>query len=225
MIMDSDAVEACLLAADDERGKVRQRSPNGDSEIDADPGHLTKAPLFSIPTIRSFRRNENRAKRFLRRDASGRARHWPACRRVRFHGEFAIGSTWKEKNAYVFAASAAFTRSGVIGYWRSLTPVASKNALAIAAAVAPMTSSPAPVEGSSSRCTTTAVLRMLGEAQHRIRHPIEAGDAALVERHLLLEHAARRLDRLPDDLVLDQAGIDHLARVERAVNVRSYDVG
>src|SRR5262249_3699940 len=157
MIMDSDAVEACLLAADDERGEVKQRSPNGDSEIDADPGHLTKAPLFSIPTIRSFRRNENRAKRFLRRDASGRARHWPACRRVRFHGEFAIGSTWKEKNAYVFAASAAFTRSGVIGYWRSLPPVASKNALAIAAAVAPMTSSPAPVEGSSRRCTTTAV--------------------------------------------------------------------
>src|SRR5215831_17001898 len=59
--------------------------------------------------------------------------------------------------AYVFAASAAFTRSGVIGYWRSRTPVASKNALAIAAAVAPMTSSPAPVEGSSRRCTTTAV--------------------------------------------------------------------
>src|SRR5262249_2425911 len=59
--------------------------------------------------------------------------------------------------ADVFAASAAFTRSGAIGYWRSRPPVASKNALAIAAAVAPMTSSPAPVEGSSRRCTTTAV--------------------------------------------------------------------
>ena len=33
------------------------------------------------------------------------------------------------------AASATFTRSGVIGYWRSRTPVASKNALAIAPAV------------------------------------------------------------------------------------------
>jgi hypothetical protein len=53
MIMDTDAVEACLLAADDERGEVRQRSPNRDSEIDADPGHLTKAPLFSIPTPRA----------------------------------------------------------------------------------------------------------------------------------------------------------------------------
>jgi hypothetical protein len=49
MIMDTDAVEACLLAAGDERGEVRQRSPNRDSEIDADPGHLTKAPLFFDP--------------------------------------------------------------------------------------------------------------------------------------------------------------------------------
>ena len=47
--------------------------------------------------------------------------------------------------AHVLAASAAFTRSGVSGYWRSRTPVASKNALATAAAVAPITSSPAPV--------------------------------------------------------------------------------
>jgi hypothetical protein len=74
MIMDTDAVEACLLAADDERGEVRQRSPNRDAEIDADPGHLTKAPSFSSPTIRSFVRNENRAKRFLPRDACGAPR-------------------------------------------------------------------------------------------------------------------------------------------------------
>src|SRR5262245_9363680 len=64
MIMDTDAVEACLLAAGDERGEVGQRSPNRDSQIDADPGHLTKAPSFSSLTIRSFLRNENRAKRF-----------------------------------------------------------------------------------------------------------------------------------------------------------------
>src|SRR3977135_3079923 len=37
----------------------------------------------------------------------------------------------------------ARTRSGVIGYWRNRTPVASKNALASAAAVAPIPSSPA----------------------------------------------------------------------------------
>src|SRR5215469_6256349 len=37
MIMDTDTVEARLLAAHDERGEVGQRSPNRDSEIDADP--------------------------------------------------------------------------------------------------------------------------------------------------------------------------------------------
>jgi hypothetical protein len=47
-----------------------------------------------------------------------------------------------------FIASASRTRSGVKGYRVSLTPVASKNALAIAAPAAPITSSPAPVEGS-----------------------------------------------------------------------------
>jgi hypothetical protein len=65
MIMDTDAVEAYLLAADDERGKLRQGSADRDSESDADPGHLTKAPSYSRPTIRSLPRNENRAKRFL----------------------------------------------------------------------------------------------------------------------------------------------------------------
>src|SRR5262249_39477622 len=76
MVVDTDAVEACLLAAGDERGEVGQRSPNRDSQIDADPGHLTKAPSFSSLTIRSFLRNENKAKRFLPRHASVRAWHW-----------------------------------------------------------------------------------------------------------------------------------------------------
>jgi hypothetical protein len=47
--MDADAVEACLLTADDECGEVGQRPPNRDSEIDADPRHLTEAPSFSRP--------------------------------------------------------------------------------------------------------------------------------------------------------------------------------
>src|SRR5262249_53072747 len=47
MIMDTDTVEARLLAADDERGEVGQRSPNRDPEIDADPRHLTNAPSFA----------------------------------------------------------------------------------------------------------------------------------------------------------------------------------
>jgi hypothetical protein len=47
MIMDTDTVEACLLAARDERGEVGQRSPNRDSEVDADPRHLMTAPSFA----------------------------------------------------------------------------------------------------------------------------------------------------------------------------------
>src|SRR5262249_46310674 len=50
MIVDADPVEACLLAAGDERGDVRQRAADGDAEIDADPGHLTKAPALSKRT-------------------------------------------------------------------------------------------------------------------------------------------------------------------------------
>src|SRR5262249_14741514 len=41
MIMDTDAVKTCRLAADDERDEVRQGSPNRESEMDVDPGHLT----------------------------------------------------------------------------------------------------------------------------------------------------------------------------------------
>src|SRR6478735_12201374 len=70
--------------------------------------------------------------------ASHRARRSP--------GAAAVGRLATPDVAQVLAASAAFTRSGVSGYWRSRTLVASKNALARAAAVAPITSSPAPVE-------------------------------------------------------------------------------
>jgi hypothetical protein len=50
MIMDADPVEACLLAAGDERGDVRQRPADRDAEVDADPGHLMNAPAFSKRT-------------------------------------------------------------------------------------------------------------------------------------------------------------------------------
>jgi hypothetical protein len=39
--MDADTVEACLLAADDERGEVRQGPTDRNSQRDADPGHPT----------------------------------------------------------------------------------------------------------------------------------------------------------------------------------------
>jgi hypothetical protein len=38
--MDADTVEAGLFAADDERGKVRQRPTDGNSESDSETGHL-----------------------------------------------------------------------------------------------------------------------------------------------------------------------------------------
>src|SRR5215510_11341921 len=53
--------------------------------------------------------------------------------------------------------SAARTRRGINGYRRILTPVASKNALPIAATTAGSTSSPAPLLGSSIRWTTIGV--------------------------------------------------------------------
>ncbi len=51
--------------------------------------------------------------------------------------------------------SAALTRSGVNGIWRSLAPVASKTALPMAAAITVMDVSPAPVASSSGRFTST----------------------------------------------------------------------
>jgi hypothetical protein len=50
MIMDADPVEACVLAAGDERGDVWQWPADRDAEIDSDPGHLTKAPALSKRT-------------------------------------------------------------------------------------------------------------------------------------------------------------------------------
>jgi hypothetical protein len=42
--MDADTVEACLFAADDERGKIRQGPTDGNSESYADTCHLTTPP-------------------------------------------------------------------------------------------------------------------------------------------------------------------------------------
>jgi hypothetical protein len=46
--MDTDTVEACLFAANDERGKVRQGPTDGNSESDTDTFHLT---TFSSPDL------------------------------------------------------------------------------------------------------------------------------------------------------------------------------
>ena len=42
--MDADTVEACLFAADDERGKIRQGPTDGNSESYADTCHYTTPP-------------------------------------------------------------------------------------------------------------------------------------------------------------------------------------
>src|SRR5215470_2677917 len=78
--------------------------------------------------------------------------HLPAAARTR-----ALPPSAKLGMGRIYAFSAARTRSGLIGYSRMRAPVASKNALAIAPTAAPITSSPAPVERSSSRCTTIGV--------------------------------------------------------------------
>ena len=116
--------------------------------------------------------------------------------------------------------SAASTRAGVSGNSSMRTPVASKNALAIAAAAAAMTSSPAP-----SRAFGQALhhdrrdLRAFVEAQHRVLIPIQAGDVGGVERHFFVEHAAGGLHQLAADLRLDVARIHHLAGVDGSVQV------
>src|SRR5204862_3745648 len=70
------------------------------------------------------------------------------------------------------------TTAGVIGTERMRTPVASKNAFAIAAAIGAEAGSPEPVEGWSLRWTTTVVTagavlkRMIGyEPQSRLVTP------------------------------------------------------
>jgi hypothetical protein len=48
--MDADTLEACLLAAGNERGEVRQGPANRDPESDADRRHLTSFPKIRTET-------------------------------------------------------------------------------------------------------------------------------------------------------------------------------
>ena len=67
------------------------------------------------------------------------------------------GSGYLEMTGYAAPVplSAALTRSGVNGIWRSRAPVASNTALPMAAAITVMDVSPAPVASSSGRFTST----------------------------------------------------------------------
>jgi len=49
--MDADTVEACLFAADDERGKIRQGPTDGNAESHADTCHTRR--LLSNQTFKN----------------------------------------------------------------------------------------------------------------------------------------------------------------------------
>ncbi len=53
----------------------------------------------------------------------------------------------------------------------------------------------------------------LREGQDRVAAPVPRGRQARLEGHLLVQHAARRLDDVAVDLVLDPGGIDHQAGI------------
>ena len=120
--------------------------------------------------------------------------------------------------------SAARTRRGVKGYWRILTPVASKNAFPIAATTAGSTSSPAPLtllvdlldDDRSHR-------RVVAESECLIAIPVEARDVRLVELHLFSQRQAGPVHRHADDLTLDDPRIDGQPAIHRAVDVFRHD--
>jgi hypothetical protein len=55
--MDTDTIQACRFAAEDERGKVRQGSTDGNSESDADTRHMTTFLISKPSSTRSQSRS------------------------------------------------------------------------------------------------------------------------------------------------------------------------
>ena len=108
----------------------------------------------------------------------------------------------------------AATRPGVNGTSRKRMPVASWTAFAIAGAITVVVASPAP-----RHRLVFAIdqhdrdLRNLAEAHDRITVPIEARHAGRVERDLLFERAAGRLDRVALDLVAQTVGVHDQAAI------------
>ena len=64
---------------------------------------------------------------------------------------------------------------------------------------------------------------MVAEAEDRVRDPVEARDALLVEPHLLVERARDALHRGSGHLVLDELEADRQAGVECVVDVLHDD--
>ena len=122
------------------------------------------------------------------------------------------------------ASSTPRTSAGVIGASRMRTPVASKNAFAIAAAIGACDGSPEPVGARSGRCTiATLHLRVILEAHDRIADPVEARDAPRVEGDRLVERPARAHDQVALELVLDARQVDGEAADLRRVQALRRD--
>ena len=92
--------------------------------------------------------------------------------------------------------SAALTRSRVNGTRRIRTPVASKNALAIAAGITRVVGSPAPRESSSGRLILWILISSGASAASRIGYdtPVVDFDHLPVEFHFFKQRATRGLD-------------------------------
>ena len=115
--------------------------------------------------------------------------------------------------------SACFTRSGENGTRRMRTPVASKIALAIAAATGRMLGSPAPDGSISGWLISTKSIFSGVSVMSRIgigQHPVDAGDALVVELHLLPTACGKCPARYcPRCDLLQAIGIDDQAAVVR----------
>src|SRR5262249_6835732 len=133
-------------------------------------------------------------------------------------------------------ASAGFSLSGVSGAWRRRTPVASKTALARAAATGRIELSPAPAGGRSGRFRKYEAARLgrLGDVEDRVGRPVGAGDPGAVEGDLLRQGAARALDDVAFDAAPEPVRVDdqpaimghgELARPDLAAAAVDFDLG
>ena len=116
---------------------------------------------------------------------------------------------------HIRAPNAVFTRSAVNGTWRRRAPVASKIALAIAAATTVTAVSPAPVASSSGRLrSTVSIFRdVCANKQGAIGSPVDRRHLLVVPGHFLAERAAHALQRAALELIPQAIGVRDRAAV------------
>ena len=87
--------------------------------------------------------------------------------------------------------------------------MASKIALAMAAAIGALDGSPPPRAGISGRLIKTiSMVRHIGKSDYRITVPIESLDSSRIKFHLFHQRAADALNNIPLDLIFESVGID-----------------